>query len=233
MTWKEIFSHTFKALRETLEPSPQTFLPDATMVKSCRADDSDFCQEVVASQWLTEVQMRRAAERYRLGKSKSGKTIFWMIDEVGQVLDGHIGSSWVSQMLQHRYPDLLSGLPTLHCLFGLHLVTMGTVCLVESERSAVILSEIFPQYTWLAWVYTANLTIDRLEPLKGHRVVLYPRASETMEDYTFCSEIAAQARSLYALDITVNDILERHATPSQKAKNIDLVDFIFEGGNSL
>ena len=254
MTWKEVFSHTFKALRETHEPCPQAYFPDAAMVKTCRSDDSDFCLEVVARQWLTEAQMQHAAERYRLGRSRSGKTIFWMIDETGQVLDGHIGSSWVSQMLQRRYPDLLTGIPTFHCLFGLHLVTLGTgsqcaampkalhsgacpqreqsaskVCLIESERSAVILSEIYPEYIWLAWVYDANLTIDKLEPLSGHRVVLYPRASEAKEDFTFCSEIASQARESYHLDITVSDILELHATPSQKARKIDLIDFLFEG----
>ena len=258
MTWKEIFSHTFKALRETQEPCPQAYFPDAAMVKSCRSDDSDFCQEVVARQWLTEAQMQHAAEQYRLGRSRSGKTIFWMIDEIGQVLDGHIGSSWVSQMLLQRHPDLLSGIPTVHCFFGEHLVTMGTgsqcaamskalhsgacpqreqsaskICLIESERSAVILSEIYPEYIWLAWVYDANLTIDKLEPLSGHRVVLYPRASEAKEDFTFCSEIASQARHLFNLDITVNNILEHQASPEQKARRIDLFEYISEANTSL
>lgn len=246
MKLKEILSPSFKDFRKPHKP--------IVVVDY----ESDFCQEVVARQWLTETQMRRAAERYRLGKSKSGKTIFWMIDEIGQVLDGHIGSSWVNQMLQHRYPDLLTGLPTFHCLFGLHLLTMGTgsqcaampkalhsgacpqreqsalkICLIESERSAVILSELYPEYIWLAWVYDANLTIDKLEPLTGHRVVLYPRASEAKEDFTFCSELASQARHLYNLNITVNDVLEHQASPEQKARRIDLFEYISEANTSL
>ena len=247
MKLKDILSPSFKDFRKPHKP---------IVVVSY---DSDFCQEVVARQWLTETQMRRAAERYRLGRSRSGKTIFWMIDEIGQVLDGHIGSSWVNQMLQRRYPDLLTGIPTFHCLFGLHLVTMGTgtqcaampqarlhsgacpqcdqsaskICLIQSERSAVILSEIYPEYIWLAWVYDANLTIDKLEPLTGHHVVLYPRASEAQEDFIFCCEIADQAYHLYNLDITVSDILEHQASPNQKARRIDLVDYIFEASTSL
>ena len=242
MKLKEILSPSFKDFRKPHKP--------IVVVDY----ESDCCQEVVARQWLTETQMQHAADKYRLGRSRSGKTIFWMIDEIGQVLDGHIGSSWVSQMLQRRYPDLLTGIPTFHCLFGLHLVTMGTgtqcaampqarlhsgacpqfdqsaskICLIESERSAVILSEIYPEYIWLAWVYDANLTIDKLEPLTGHRVILYPRASEAKEDFTFCSELASQARSLFGLDITVNDILEHQASTDQKARRIDLVDFLFE-----
>lgn len=224
MKLKEILSPSFKDFRKPHKP---------IVVVSY---DSDFCQEIVARQWLTETQMRRAAERYRLGRSRSGKTIFWMIDEIGQVLDGHIGSSWVSQMLLQRHPDLLSGIPTVHCFFGEHLLTMGNaskVCLIESERSAVILSEIYPEYTWLAWVYTSNLTIDKLEPLTGHRVVLYPRASEAKEDFTFCSELASQARHLYNLNITVNDVLEHQASPEQKARRIDLFEYISEANTSL
>lgn len=49
--------------------------------------DSDLCREVVANGWLSEEQMHHAAERYRLGRSKSGKTIYWMIDEMNQVRD--------------------------------------------------------------------------------------------------------------------------------------------------
>ena len=247
MKLKDILSPSFKDFRKPHKP---------IVVVSY---DSDFCQEVVARQWLTETQMRHAAERYRLGRSKSGKTIFWMIDEIGLIRDGRIGEAWVSQMLQHRYPNLLTGIPTFHCLFGLHLVTMGTgtqcatmpqarlhsgacpqcdqsaskICLIQSERSAVILSEIYPEYIWLAWVYDANLTIDKLEPLSGHRVVLYPRASEAKEDFTFCSEIASQARHLYNLDITVNNILEHQASPEQKARRIDLFEYISEASTSL
>lgn len=224
MKLKEILSPSFKDFRKPHKP---------IVVVSY---DSDFCQEIVARQWLTETQMRRAAERYRLGRSRSGKTIFWMIDEIGQVLDGHIGSSWVNQMLELRHPDLLSGIPTEHCFFGEHLLAMengSKVCLIESERSAVILSELYPEYIWLAWVYDANLTIDKLEPLTGHRVVLYPRASEAKEDFTFCSELASQARHLYNLNITVNNVLEHQASPEQKARRIDLFEYISEANTSL
>ena len=220
MKLKDILSPSFKDFRKPHKPIVVV------------AYDSDCCQEVVARQWLTETQMRRAAERYRLGKSKSGKTIFWMIDEIGLVRDGRIGEAWVSQMLMQRHPDLLSGIPTEHCFLGMHLLAMETgakVCLVESERSAVVLSELYPAYVWLAWVYTSNLTIEKFEPLKGHRVVVYPRASEAKEDFTFCCEIASLARQIYHLDITVSDVLETQASPSQKAKRIDLVDFLFEG----
>ena len=218
-------------LKDILSP---TIKPTVGTPLLTHAYDSDFCQEVVAKGWLTEQQMRHAVERYHLGKSRSGKCIFWMIDDLDYVLDGHIGSSWAAQMLKAREPRLLSHWHTFHCLFGLHLLsTLFTIHsslsigIVESERSAVILSELYPQCLWLAWVYPANLTSDKLEPLRGHKVILYPRASQAMEYYMFCLEIADQASRLYHLDITVSTILEDNATAAQKSAQIDLIDFIF------
>ena len=99
-------------------PSPR----HTNIIETCRSDDSDFCRAVVAKGLLSEEQMHRAAERYQLGRSRSGKTIYWLIDERGIVRDGHIGDPWVSVMLQHRFPELAQYIRPRHCLFGLHLL---------------------------------------------------------------------------------------------------------------
>ena len=101
MTWNNVFCNTGKALSEELGLPPA----GKSLVELCRADDADFCQEVVAKGWLSEAQMAHAAERYRLGKSKNGKPIFWMIDERGIVRDGRIGDTWVSMIFKRRYPE--------------------------------------------------------------------------------------------------------------------------------
>lgn len=224
-------------LKDILSP---TIKPSVRLPLLTPAYDSDFCQEVVAKGWLTEQQMRHAVDCYHLSKSRSGKCIFWMIDDLGYVLDGHIGSSWASQMLKAREPRLLAHWHTSHCLFGMHLLSTAeatcslftihsplSIGIVDSERSAVILSELYPQCLWLSWVYPANFTSDKLEPLRGHKVILYPRASQTMDYFMSCLEIADQASRLYHLDITVSTIIEDNATASQKAAQIDLVDLLF------
>ena len=101
-----------------MRPSPR----HTNIIETCRSDDSDFCRAVVAKGLLSEEQMHRAAERYQLGRSRSGKTIYWLIDERGIVRDGHIGGTWVSVMLQHRFPELAQYIRPKHCLFGLHLL---------------------------------------------------------------------------------------------------------------
>ena len=191
--------------------------------------DSDFCHTTVESGWLTTEQMTHAAMHYRLGRSRSGKTIFWMIDEWGKVRDGRIGDAWASVMLRQRAPDLLKGIPTTHCLFGQHLLLQEPdkeVCIVESERSAVVLSEVIPECIWLATMYPMNLNVTSFEPLQGRSVMLYPKTDPVGDHYLAWLELADQARRLYDIQVGVNDLLEEKATPKQKEQCIDLVDFL-------
>ena len=210
--------------------------------------DSDFCRDVVAKGWLTEEQMHHAADSYRLGKSKSGKCIYWMIDELGRIRDGRLGDAWVSQLLKTREPEILKEYHARHCLFGLHLLchtdctdatvipynpchplsTDLPVSIVEREESAVILSELLPESLWMAYSYAANMSLELLEPLQGCTVTIYPRTDPLMNTYTAFLEFANDVRHLYDIDITIDDVLEEHATPEQKERHIDLLDFIMD-----
>ena len=237
-------------LKDILSPSFKDYLKAiAPMVVV--GWDSDLCQEVVSNGWLSEEQIRHAAERYRLGKSKSGKTIYWMIDEMNQVRDGHLGDTWVSLLLKAREPKLLQSWHPRHCLFGQHLLTNTNltnptnlyschssnscstknkpVCVVESEASAVILSELFPESIWMAYAYPANMTVDLLDPLQGCTITVYPQTDPNMEIYLSFLDFADTVRRVSpSIDISVENILEENATEEQKQRNIDLVDFLFE-----
>lgn len=98
-------------------------MPSMKMISACRADDFDFFQPFIAAGKLTAEQMHHAAQRYHLGKTKSGQPMYWMIDDMLQPLDAHIGQdAWISQLLKKREP-LLQYWQVNHCLFGLHLLT--------------------------------------------------------------------------------------------------------------
>ena len=236
MKLQDILSPHFRKPRKPLTPLIQV------------ASDSDFCQDVVAKGLLTIDQMCHASECYRLGKSKSGRCIFWMIDELGIVRDGHLGGTWVSQLLKAREPKFLQSWHPTHCLFGLHLlshteITENTeiksvssvksvvenmpIAIVESEASAVVLSELFPESLWMAYVSTPHLAPDLLAPLEGCIVTIYPRTDPTLSTYLFFQEYAEQVRRHYDIHLSVSSLLEDHATPSQKQRKIDLVDFLF------
>ena len=101
------------------------------------------------------------------------------------------------------------------------------VGIVESERSAVILSEARPELLWMAYAYPLNLTVDLFEPLQGHTITLFPRTDPNQDNYYAALEFADQVHRRYHLDFRVSSLLEDNATPAQKSAEIDLADFLF------
>ena len=189
-------------------------LPSMKMIDACRANDFDFFQPFISASKLTVEQMHRAAQRYFLGKTRSGQPIFWMIDDMLEPLDAHIGtSSWISTLLKARN-SLLQYWPVHHCLFGLHLTSdfshqTSPIAIVESETSAVVLSELFPESLWMAYV-----SISRTDP--------------SLSTYLFFDDFADSIRKHLDIHLSVSSLLEDHATDSQKSRSIDLLDFIVE-----
>ena len=103
-----------------------------------------------------------------------------------------------------------------------------SVCIVDDERAAVILSELFPECLWMAAMYPLNMNVRQLEPLRGRHVVLYPHTDSTMSHYVCWLEIAETARQRLHMDVTCNRLLEDYATEEQKGREIDLVGFLTE-----
>ena len=275
----EIIRHTFKALRHELgHDRPRDTRP---MWLQRLSADSDFCRAVVANGYLTEAQMQHAVQRYRLGCSRDGGVIFWQIDTMNEIFDGKImyyhkdchrdhsrNPQWVSNRLKRYYlkddVELITAIPSHHCLFGTHLLKTlpqplpigrgvvtssteesasksfyspplqggagggSTIAVVEAEKTAVIMSEVKPQYLWLAAGGLYELTADKLFPLRHHRVVLFPDTDPDLQAYTRWYHVAQETRRLYGCDVSVSPLLEQRATPEQKQRKIDLIDYLFE-----
>ena len=101
-----------------------------------------------------------------------------------------------------------------------------TICVVESVRSCVVLSERFPKYLWMATGYLANLNERMFLPLKGHRVVCFPATDPTGDTYLLWLSVAKEARK-YGIDISVSRLLEDRASPTQKEQCVDLLEFLY------
>ena len=230
MKFDELFPNTFKALRphpSSIKHQVDLMLPSMPMIEACRADDFDFFHPFIASGHLSPEQMHHACDRYHLGKTRSGKPIFWMIDDMRQPLDAHIGTTtWLSSLLKVREP-LLESWRITHCLFGLHLLNHGVcpndssaakirgtdpcdsagfieaeeqdlpIAIVESEASAVVLSVLFPESIWMAYATTSHLVPDLFAPLEGRSVTIYPRTDPSMNTYLFFLYYADLVRKNY------------------------------------
>jgi len=191
--------------------------------------------------------MQRAAHRYRLGMSRDGGVIFWQIDEHDVLHDGKImyyrqdchrdhdrKPTWVNYLLK-RNGQLPQEFKSEHCLFGLHLLSEKcrvksekfATAVVESEKTAVIMSEVKPDYLWLATGGKTELNVAKLRPLAGRKVILFPDTDETGDTYREWFEVAEAASDVFGHPFTVSSILEQRATKAQKAAKIDIVDMLF------
>jgi hypothetical protein len=101
------------------------------------------------------------------------------------------------------------------------------ICVVEAEKTAVILSELFPQAIWLASGGLSMLNVAKLYPLRDYRVVLFPDTDPEGKAFQSWRSIATTVQEHFKYPIRVSRLLEDHASPSQKSAKIDLVDFLF------
>ena len=101
------------------------------------------------------------------------------------------------------------------------------IAVVEAEKTAVILSEHYPDCLWLASGGLEALRPELLFPLRGHRIILFPDTDETCTAYFRWYQVAHEASRLLGHPVYVSPLLEQRATPAQKRHKIDLVDFLF------
>ena len=207
--------------------------------KSVQSNFFRFLSTLLGNYYGSKSQevLKRLLDEYRLGATRDGAVIFWQIDTNGKVRtgkvmqynpeDGHrikeqgAAINWIHSILK-KQKALPEDWALTQCLFGEHLLSLypdKVVVLVESEKSAVIGSAIFPNYVWLATGGKSRMKEDKLRVLSGRTVLLFPdsdgyvewkRAAESM---TYCKTI-------------VSDLLEEYATPKQKSDHIDIADWI-------
>ena len=251
-TFKSLRAHIDPELKKQVN----FMLPSMPMVEACLSNDLDCFQPFIAAGKLSVEDMRQACDRYYLGKTKTGAPIFWMIDDLHRPLDAHIDTTWISTLLKNREP-LINSWHVQHCLFGLHLLahaeaptgdwrncgiakpkasnatggpglSASPIAIVESESSAIVLSALFPESIWMAYATTSHLSPDLFSPLEGHIVTIYPNTDPTLSTYLFFQDLVTLTQQQYDLDITISPLLEDNATPTQKERNIDLLDFLKE-----
>jgi hypothetical protein len=170
---------------------------------------------------FTETEVKEAILKYCLGTSKywNGATIFWQIDNNEKVRHGKImlyhsetgkrvksqnGNGYINSVQSILK---LKGFNLCQCLFGLHLINetnQKTIALVESEKTAIIMSIFKPQFTWLATGSKSGLKYDFLIPIKNYKIIAFPDKSE----YSDWGKKATELNKL-GFDIIVNDWLEQ------------------------
>lgn len=160
------------------------------------------------------------------------------------------GAQWMGWMMRYKLKDA-QGKPFLEgtwhatqCLFGEHLTVNSekltvnngvlreiegkVICIVEAEKTAVILSQLMPDKLWLAAGGETQLSVEKLAALRGHKVILYPDTDPDGATFAHWQQISNEARLQLGLNVSISNLLESHASAEQKERKIDLVDFLIE-----
>lgn len=193
-------------------------------------------------QKLGEEATQRIVQNYRLGNAPFwyDGTIFWQLDLQMNVHGGKIirygqngrrfgKPNWIHSYL--KYQSKIEGFNLEQCLFGLHLAKESDkpIAIVESEKTACVMSECYPEYLWMATGSLNGLNRRKLLPIRDRRIILYPDTglpSIPKEKTPFEKwEITCLGLRVEGFDIEISKLLEQNATVEQKKKGYDLVDF--------
>ena len=137
-----------------------------------------------------------------------------------RIKDSGIPVDWVHARLK-KQGTLPQSWTVSQCLFGEHLLREmpdAIVCLVESEKTAVICTGFCPQYLWLATGGKTQLG-TKLSVLKGRKVLVFP----DIDAYATWQDAFAK---IPGLSVTFSDILEKNGTPEDRAAQIDIADYL-------
>ena len=143
-------------------------------------------------------------------------TVFWQINHKEQIqgakimlYNKHNGKrvkepynhiNWLHKAIKE--PDF----NLCQCLFGLHRINedyQKTIAIVESEKTAIVMSIFLPDFIWLATGSKGNFKFELLEPLKKRNIIAFPDKGEYNNWLNRATELSA-----YGFKIVVSDLIE-------------------------
>ena len=186
-------------------------------------------------------------QQYKIGtqSNKFYGTIFWQIDSENTIRGGKIINyensgkrtkyiNWVHAV--NIKQKKIENFNLEQCLFGLHLIKSSSkvIAVVESEKTACIMSMLFEKYLWMATGSLSGLNQKKIEPLKKRSIILYPDLGENLNNLSpylkwkqKCEELKAKG-----FDIKISDLLEQNATHHDRKKGLDIADYFIENQNT-
>ena len=189
-------------------------------------------------QYLTslfgEALATKLVNQFHIGTSKhwNGAVVFWQTDTLGNHRTGkvmlynsetgkriHGYDNWAHSILK------IPNFKLEQCYFGEHQLINAPkdaiIALVESQKTAILMSVLFPQYVWLATCGANLLSVERFKNLKYRNVILYPDIG--------CFELwdnKAKELNQAGFNVIVSDFLENPTSNPFKQDKLDVADYL-------
>lgn len=227
------FSSSIPSATKQEKQNPTSFLPVEIFKRSLEGYSGNNFMRYLVDLFGVEI-CEEIITSYFIGSSSHwpGSTVFYQIDTKGNIRAGKI--MLYDAGTGKRVKEPFSKVTWVHtakrinqynlsqCLFGEHLLQSSTkpVALVESEKTAIIASVYFPNFTWLATGGKGNLNLKQCQALKGRTVIVFPDLN-AFESW----KIRSQELSYFATFI-ISDLLDTATTSIEKGEGLDLADYL-------
>ncbi len=103
-----------------------------------------------------------------------------------------------------------------------------SLAIVESAKTAIIMTAIFPNYLWMATGGSHNIKPEIFRPIKDRNIILYPDLGQYKKWNTKADQLRSQG-----FKITTSTLLEKNATPTDHTNGLDIADYFLCGTSPL
>ncbi|MBE6251938.1 MAG: hypothetical protein E7109_00270 [Bacteroidales bacterium] len=199
----------------------------------------------------------KAAAMYRMEthtmKDYRGATIFYQFNEKEECLAFKViqydagGHRISAEKDPTREKDLLYQKPLAgignYCLFGRHILnipslTDSPICIVESEKTALMASIAYPQGIWMATGSSYYLTQEKITGLDCNRIILFPdpdlrEHSDRNDELHDWFRIIENGETLWLKGVKLSYFMEKYDEKNNLSKGYDLGDYIADNYPNL
>jgi hypothetical protein len=238
---------------KVIQKKKSTFIPYKVFNGSLKKYESNNFVKFLINLFGEEITFE-LIEKYHIGTSKyrfedmgypnyrsqEGATVFWQRDFEGKIRSGkimlfneHTGKrikepfdhiTWVHSALK------MAAFNLKQCLFGEDLMNdnLKPIALVESEKTAIIASVYFPEFSWLATGGANGLSKEKCKTINklGVPVILFPDLSASNNGKENVFDSWSRIAKEHLTSFVVSDLLQKNATEEQKKEGLDFADYL-------
>lgn len=221
------------------KPLLTSFIDKAIFEDSMKHYDRNAFYQYL-TQFYKEESVLDVFAKYNVGTSQKwgGSTVFWQMDGYGKLRSGKIMKydksngkrvkkpkpliTWVHSLLQ------LEAFNLKQVLFGQHLVkhieNENIVCIVESEKTAIICSLECPDFCWIATGSFQMFKTENMKALIGKRIIVFPDT----DTHDAWNNRAKDIEQELGIEICISEFLLNEYISSDRSKGYDLADLFLD-----
>lgn len=184
-----------------------------------------------------------ACERYLIGFNSfitgemGDALIFWQVDDKRKIVNAKSINYRFDGHRDKKMPPMVLYPGNPQCLFGQHLLgedPTKPIAIVESEKTALIMSIVMPEFVWMACGSLNNFNEHFLKPLRHRTIIAFPDVDYTRNKesgYSVSTDAwikVANRLKAEGWKISVNMSLEKKATTPQRLDKCDIADIALE-----